>query len=482
MKIWSFKLAILAISLLIGTTSNAQLSSHCTWPTSPDTFSERSTGYVVTSTDWNRAQCALNNLQSQLGTNLANIFKLSANNTISGNSTFTGDVTFSDFASCTLGVDSSGKLICAGGGGLTCNTIMGCEAKDTDAKFLSVTGGPCNPSTGTCVFELSANWADINMTGIRDNGCRIAVSNQGRLETRCKNQDVKRYQWTTESGSGGQSCPIGLTPVGSACLPRSEVLVNGISRDRVNIIESISISPDYDTITKELELLIKQGGVAPIHLWSLNNTLGETDMCVKLGTEPLVEFNFQSCFIPAETKTECLTMLASGIVCKSTGGCTDPADIDGTNFSYRGADFSTSSDQTGNFMFKTPTNLSGTTASIKFGWMSNNAACNNGSDDDVCWQIDGDSFTNDAAFHGGSLGATDVAVTDRCIANGDVLISPAVTFTHSMNPDEVAVVSVTRDTDESSTECAAGDDDYAQNATLLWVEFCYEVDNVFSGE
>ena len=461
--------------------SNAVLGDFCTWPSSSDTFSERSSGYVVTSTDWNKAQCALNNLQAQLGTNLQNVLKLSANNTVSGNSTFTGDVTFSDFASCLLSVDSNGKLGCSGSS-LNCNTIMGCEAKDTDAKFLSVTGGPCNPSTGTCVFELSANWADINMTNIRDNGCRIAVSNQGRLETRCKNQDVKRYTWTTESGSGGQSCPTGLTPVGGACLPRSEVLVNGTSRDRVNIVPSISISPIYDAATKELEFGLIQGGIVPLHLYSLNNTTGEVDMCVKLGNDPLVEFTYESCFIPAATKTECLTMLASAITCKATGGCTDPADIDGTNFSYRGAAFSNSADQSGNFTFKLPENLSGTTASVKFGWISNNAACSNGTDDDVCWEIDGDSFANDAAFNSGSLGATSVGVTDRCLADGDILVSPAVTFTHSMVAGETAVVAITRDTDESTTECAANDDDYAQPATLLWVEFCYEVDNVFSGE
>lgn len=478
-------LTILGISLL-PVKSYAVLGDNCTWPSSPDTYTERSTGYVVQASDWNKVQCALNNLQSQLGTNLQLVLKLSANNTISGNSTFTGDVTFSDFASCILSVDSNGKLGCSVSS-LNCNTIMGCEAKDTDAQFLSVTGGPCNPSTGSCVFELAANWADINMTGIMSNHCRIAISNQGRLETQCSGQNIKRYAWTGENGSGsGSGCPTGQALVGNACLPVSEVLISGISQSKANLITSSWIVPIFDSVTKELELSLNQGAVSPIHLDSPDNTTAALGECVKIGDNALGQFKIQDCFTPETSRIECVTLLASAITCKGTGGCTDPADIDGTNFSYRGANFSNSSDQTGNFVFKLPENLTESIASVKFAWISNNAACSNGADDDVCWEIDGDSFANDALFNSGSLGATSVGVADRCTANGDIMVTDPVIFTHSMVAGETAVIAITRDTDESTTECDSAndaiDDDYAQPATLLWAEFCYAVDKVFSGE
>ena len=119
---------------------------------------------------------------------------------------------------------------------------------------------------------------------------------------------------------------------------------------------------------------------------------------------------------------------------------------------------------------------------MSFTWVSNNAACNGGTDDDVCWAIDGDSFANDAAWHSGSLGGTAVGVTDRCLANGDLMKTSTVTFTHSMLTGERAAVKVFRDTDGTNCPGGTADDDYAQDAELLAVRFCYTIDTLGSGD
>jgi hypothetical protein len=181
-----------------------------------------------------------------------------------------------------------------------------------------------------------------------------------------------------------------------------------------------------------------------------------------------------------KSQTECSYLLAGAINCLNTGGCADPAQVDGTNFTYSTAAFDTATDEAGSFTFGLPANLTGTTASIAFAWASNNAACDDEAGDTVCWTVDGDSFANDAAFNTGALGGTIVGVTDTCIANGDLMVTSEATFTHSMAASETAVINVLRDVDAGTTGCTA--DAYPADAELVWVRFCYEVDNVFSGE
>lgn len=178
--------------------------------------------------------------------------------------------------------------------------------------------------------------------------------------------------------------------------------------------------------------------------------------------------------------TECLMLDAAGGVCDTTGGCTS-ATVEGTNFDYRTMDFATGADSTASWAFELPDNFVGTTAQVYFHWVSNNAACNGGVDDDVCWSLDSASIANDGTWHTAGLSGTADGVTDRCLANGDLMKTGALTFTHSMTAGQRAMVVVTRDTDGAL--CAGtADDDYAQDASLLAVRFCYTVDNVFSGE
>lgn len=180
------------------------------------------------------------------------------------------------------------------------------------------------------------------------------------------------------------------------------------------------------------------------------------------------------------TLTECVMLDAAGLACSFTGGCATST-VEGTNFDYRTADFDNTTDEDGSWVFELPVNLSGTTATWEAVWISNNAACDGGASADVCWTIDSGSFGNDDAFNTGALGGTLDAETDKCLANGDIMVGPAGTLTHGMTASERAAVVVSRDVDGGN--CAgAGDDDLAADASLMSIRFCYEVNNVFSGE
>jgi hypothetical protein len=179
------------------------------------------------------------------------------------------------------------------------------------------------------------------------------------------------------------------------------------------------------------------------------------------------------------SQTECVMLDAAGINCKSIGGCTT-ADVVGTNFDYTVATF-TDADGLGHWSFNLPDNLVGTTAAATVFWSSADAACNGGTDD-VCFTLDGGSATESELWETMSLGGTQVAVTDNCHTDGDLLTVAFPAFTHDMTAGERAVVQIGRDTEGTDAECVTGDDDYTGNAQLLAVKFCYEVNNVFSGE
>ena len=63
-----FKKALLATLLVfLSTPADAQLGTHCSYPTSADIFNERATSYLVTATDWNEVQCVLDEIETLLG-------------------------------------------------------------------------------------------------------------------------------------------------------------------------------------------------------------------------------------------------------------------------------------------------------------------------------------------------------------------------------------------------------------------------------
>lgn len=183
------------------------------------------------------------------------------------------------------------------------------------------------------------------------------------------------------------------------------------------------------------------------------------------------------------SETECIMLDASAINCDTTAGCAT-VDVAGDLYDYTVADFADGANDQGAWAFELPSNLTGTTATVQFVWLSNDVACDDGATRDVCWTIEGDSFGQAGDIDGGTLSGTAIGQTDKCEAVGAINISDSITFTHSMLPDETAVVQVSRevDGDFAGGNCnGATDDDFAATASLRSVRFCYSVSDIFSG-
>ena len=185
-------------------------------------------------------------------------------------------------------------------------------------------------------------------------------------------------------------------------------------------------------------------------------------------------------FVPPSTGTECVMLDASAINCDTTAGCAT-VDTAGTVFDYTVATFATAADDFGAWSFVIPTNITGTTFMARLYWTGDHADCDNGaSGADVCWTVASSGIANDAAWETATLG-TSQGVVDRCLADGDLMIS-AVTdaITHGWVANERAIIEVQRDVDAGHADCAA--DDYLHPALLLAVEVCYETSAIQSGE
>ncbi len=179
------------------------------------------------------------------------------------------------------------------------------------------------------------------------------------------------------------------------------------------------------------------------------------------------------------TATECVMLNAAAINCKTTGGCAT-ATVAGDNFDYVTADFDSAGDESGTWTFPMPVNIAGTTFVASVYWTSNSALCTAEAADDVCWTVAGASVIDNGDWDGAALG-TSQGVDDVCIADGDLMhTSNSDAVTHGWVNNGLAVVQVVRDIDGGHADCT--DDRYPADASLLSVEVCYEVDNVFSGE
>lgn len=169
-----FKAALLTL-LLSPTISFAALSDHCDWPTQSDVFSERASGYVVTSSDWNLTQCVLNQIQAELGlTGNPNYVKLDATNSYTGQQVygstaifnnfvnFNDVVTFADLNTCDLAVGASGEVICsATGGDIPAELAI---TYDSDTKKITFNN---TVATGVHEFSDQLNVAVNSTTGNR---------------------------------------------------------------------------------------------------------------------------------------------------------------------------------------------------------------------------------------------------------------------------------------------------------------------------
>ena len=181
---------------------------------------------------------------------------------------------------------------------------------------------------------------------------------------------------------------------------------------------------------------------------------------------------------PITQPEECMT-LSAGAGTPDGAGALSPCAMgssEGSNFTYPYCAFDTSADEGISWQFRLPVNLgSNTDLTFSVEWTPDlSTAC--GAGDGVAWSLATESFANDEEWNTGSL-TSETVVTDDC-TSGDtdrIYFSSITTHTHSMDPDERAVVRVFRDVSN-------GDDTYAADAHMLALRICYRVDNVFSGE
>ena len=218
-------------------------------------------------------------------------------------------------------------------------------------------------------------------------------------------------------------------------------------------------------ITGTAALVVPTGSISGTEI--TNGTITTDDISTTAGTALL---------------RECVYLDATSIVVPSSNGC-ELTTVTGTNATYRVCNFDQTTDESGFFAFGLPRNLAGSNATIEVTWVSNNAACDNGATRDVCWGVETNGAVNDGVWHSISLSSSQVVEDDRCIANGDLLTYLfAATITHGWTADGRAMVRIFRDADEDTTGCAAGEDDYAADASFLSLRLCYQVDTLASGE
>jgi hypothetical protein len=180
------------------------------------------------------------------------------------------------------------------------------------------------------------------------------------------------------------------------------------------------------------------------------------------------------------TATECLMLDAGAAIVPSSGGAAT-GQVDDTNFSYRVLDFDDTSDENAYWSFELPANFAGFTASVTPVWTV--AACTADTADDVCWIIDGGGIADDEAWDGGTLDGSETAGQDVCSAADDLMVGPTIAFTHLITiSDDRANFKITRDADLGHASCAGDNNDVSGDVRLLAVRFCYEVNNIFSGE
>jgi hypothetical protein len=168
--------------------------------------------------------------------------------------------------------------------------------------------------------------------------------------------------------------------------------------------------------------------------------------------------------------------------CRSTNGCV-VGTLEGTWQTIPSLDFDWLSTDTASWTFELPSNFTGTTAQLQVVWYSNDVSCAGDTDaDDVCWIVDGASSADGEIWETKGATGTQNGVTDVCQADGNLNISDPINLVHTMAASERAFVLLRRDVSNGEGICGAGTDDYDQLARVLAVRFCYEVDNVFSGE
>jgi hypothetical protein len=185
----------------------------------------------------------------------------------------------------------------------------------------------------------------------------------------------------------------------------------------------------------------------------------------------------------ASLPQECYTFYADEGDCNTTNGCAVGSTA-GTNFDYETLDFAAAADDTGSFVWPCNKNMDFTNSTFEILWTSDHANCDGGATRDVCWVVDTLVLDDDEVLETAAMAGAGGAVTDRCTADGDLMVTSAAVLgwdQTALTDDGLCVVTLTRDVDGGGCG-AATDDDYDQDADVVGVRFCYDKNNLHTGE
>ncbi len=180
-----------------------------------------------------------------------------------------------------------------------------------------------------------------------------------------------------------------------------------------------------------------------------------------------------------DTLTECVKIKASAIKCDSTTGCVVQT-RDNTNFAQDVATFSETDQEFGTVDIDLPANLTGTTIDVYYVWESDTLVLS--TNDDLCMDISAVSVATGGPWESASFGtAVGIASTGGDTDDGDRILSATGTVTPTgLGASEGLILRIARDTDATPAGCA--DDNISNDIDLYWLNVCYEVDNIASGE
>jgi len=166
------------------------------------------------------------------------------------------------------------------------------------------------------------------------------------------------------------------------------------------------------------------------------------------------------------TKPKKVIYLSASGATIPVSGYAEPKLISGTNFPYSVLAFDTSVDEKCFWQFPVPNNWDGSTVTVTYYWTADAGAGT------VAWEIDSDSYANDAVFKTGALGGTAVETVDTLIATGDMHVITSGAFTTSWVAGQMATVALFRDV---SSDTLTGD------AYLIGISITIGIDEVDEG-
>lgn len=177
----------------------------------------------------------------------------------------------------------------------TCSNLTGCENKDTDARFETLTTGQCNPAEGDCFYEASANWVSLQAP-TTENMCRFGPTDQGRLEVICENGVHKLFAWTDEL-MGSPDCPAGQAKVGTACQTVARIKIDGVEYSVVDfqLSDEIGFDPYGGPATGATHLYLNPLSIEPSRLKADNLETPAVGECVKIHASDTSKFVYESC-------------------------------------------------------------------------------------------------------------------------------------------------------------------------------------------